>query len=59
MTAKPCLRCGMIARLDRTGHCRLCQYEQAYGRVYINWRKFAATWAARGWHWSNTREVKG
>ena len=49
---RPCCRCGLIAKLDRVGHCKFCQYEQATGRVYINWEKFDASWHARGWTWT-------
>lgn len=48
---KPCVRCGLIAEVDRAGYCKLCQYEQAFGKVYINWKLFSANWHARGWTW--------
>lgn len=47
----PCNRCGIIARLDRCGHCEFCQFELAYGKPRIDWDRFVALWAARGWHW--------
>ena len=46
-----CVRCGLIARLDRAGYCEYCQGELATGRVYINWQAFRAMWSARGWTW--------
>jgi len=46
-----CVRCGLIAQLDRAGHCKFCQYEQATWLVYINWERFSAAWHARGWTW--------
>ena len=46
-----CVRCTMLARLDRAGYCPICQRELAEGKPYINWDLFAATWHARGWKW--------
>jgi len=37
-----CVRCRMLAQLDRAGYCPLCQYELAYGRVFIFWE--ALSW---------------
>ena len=50
---RKCRRCRIIAPLDRAGYCQLCKYEQATGRVYINWDLFGATWPARGWKWGD------
>ena len=47
----PCVRCGLIAKLDHCGYCIYCQWELAHERVYINWAKFGATWEAKGWTW--------
>ena len=50
-TERNCVRCGLIARLDRAGYCRYCLHEMAYGKPYINWAAFTARWHARGWTW--------
>ena len=43
-----CVRCEILAsRLDRAGRCLLCQYEEAYGRVFVNWRLFRRELAKR------------
>ena len=54
----PCVRCGLIAKLDRCGYCVFCQYELAHQRVFINWAKFSAEWNARGWTWATKGEGK-
>lgn len=36
--SRSCVRCDLIATLDRAGYCPLCAWELAHpGRVYINW----------------------
>jgi hypothetical protein len=54
---RPCVRCGLIARLDRAGYCKLCQYEMAYQKPYIDWKAFTGLWAARGWTWGEAQRV--
>ena len=36
---RACVRCGLNAIVDRAGSCKLCQFEQATGRVYIDWSR--------------------
>lgn len=37
-THRHCVRCGLLATLDRCGWCRFCQYELAHKRPYIAWK---------------------
>ena len=44
-----CVRCEMIAILDRAGHCAICQHEEATGKVYINWDVLRYSWDLPLW----------